>query len=83
MTPSEIAHLRLINQHISAARFSEPAKVVEWLAAVQAQDYEGAKWSLGLRLRGAKDGDIERAFSEARHTSHPFVAADLAFCLAG
>ena len=33
MTPSEIAHLRLINQYISAARFSEPAQVVEWLDA--------------------------------------------------
>jgi Winged helix DNA-binding domain len=90
MTRSDIARQRLINQHLSAARFSEPAKVVEWLAAVQAQDYAGAKWSLGLRLRAATDGDIERAFSEGailrthllRPTWHFVTPADIRWMLA-
>jgi hypothetical protein len=37
--------------------------VVGWLGAVQAQDYAGAKWALGLRLRGVTEDDIDRAFA--------------------
>jgi hypothetical protein len=89
MTLSEIARLRLLNQSISAARFSEPAKVVAWLAAVQAQDYAGAKWSLALRLRGVSEADIENAFSEGtilrthllRPTWHFVAATDIRWML--
>jgi hypothetical protein len=34
------------------------------LCAVQAQDYAGAKWSLGLRLQNATDADIDQAFAD-------------------
>jgi hypothetical protein len=34
------------------------------LAAVQAQDYAGAKWALGMRMPGSTDADVERAFAE-------------------
>jgi len=89
MKRSEIAQQRLVNQHIARARFQEPARVVEWLGAVQAQDYEGAKWSLGLRLRGAGDADIEQAFSEGailrthllRPTWHFVTPADIRWML--
>jgi hypothetical protein len=37
--------------------------VVKWLVAVQAQDYAGAKWALGARLKSAVDQDVERAFT--------------------
>jgi hypothetical protein len=37
--------------------------VVAWLGAVQAQDYHAAKWALGLRLKGATDETVERAFT--------------------
>jgi hypothetical protein len=83
MTHSDIARQRLLNQHIARARFSEPAKIVAWLAAVQAQDFAAAKWSLGLRLRGASDADVERAFTDGKilrtHLLRPtwhFVARD-------
>jgi hypothetical protein len=90
MTHSEIARQRLFNQHISAARFSEPAQIVEWLGAVQAQDYAGAKWSLGLRLQSARDGDIEQAFAAGailrthvlRPTWHFVTPADVRWMLA-
>ena len=40
---------------------------MHWLGAVQAQEYEAAKWGLGLRLRaGATDAEIERAFEQGR-----------------
>lgn len=64
MTGPEIARLRLLNQHISLPGFEEADEVVGWLGAVQAQDYAGAKWALGLRLRGATDKDIDKAFNE-------------------
>ncbi len=42
--------LRLANQRIVARPFAQPAAVVAWLGAMQAQDYLGALWSIGLRL---------------------------------
>ena len=59
----DIAHQRLLNQHLAAAPFEKPAEVVDWLVAVQAQDYAGAKWALGLRLKHAHDADLDRAFN--------------------
>jgi hypothetical protein len=66
MTHSDIARQRLLNQHIARPRFARPAELVAWLGAVQAQDFAGAKWSLGLRLNGAGDADIERDFSDGK-----------------
>jgi hypothetical protein len=60
----EIAHLRLLNQRISLPSFEEPGEVVDWLGVVQAQDFYGAKWALGLRMRGAVDKDIDKAFND-------------------
>jgi hypothetical protein len=64
MTDPEIARLRLLNQRISLPGFEEPGEVVDWLGAVQAQDYAGSKWALGSRMRGATDKDIDKAFNE-------------------
>jgi hypothetical protein len=83
MTHADITHLRLFNQHISQPRFTEPEKIVAWLGAVQSQDFSGAKWSLGLRLQGAREADVERDFGAGtilrthllRPTWH-FVARD-------
>ena len=61
-----ISARRLLNQGIDRIRYRKAADVVEWLGAVQAQEYEPAKWALGLRLADAADGDIERAFEEGR-----------------
>ena len=36
------------------------------LGAVQSQDYPGAKWSLGMRVRGATDASIDDAFNAGR-----------------
>jgi hypothetical protein len=64
MTPSDIAHHRLRNQHISAPAFEAPRDEVGWLLAVQAQDYAAAKWGVGLRLCDADDDRVEHAFAE-------------------
>jgi hypothetical protein len=90
MSGLDIARLRLHNQHISQAKFELSGDEVSWLCAVQAQDYAGAKWSLGLRLRGASDRDIERAFNDGailrthlmRPTWHFVTPADIRWLLA-
>jgi Winged helix DNA-binding domain len=47
---ASIADQRLHNQRITRPSQGNPAKLVAWLGAVQAQEYEPAKWALGLRL---------------------------------
>ncbi len=59
-----IARLRIRAQHIGATTFREAHEVVEWLGAVQAQDYLGALWAVGLRLRQAGEAAVERAEQE-------------------
>ena len=64
MTTRDIAERRLLSQQLLGTKSRSPRDVVEWLGAVQAQDYTSAKWALGLRLRGATDDDVERAFAK-------------------
>jgi DNA glycosylase AlkZ-like len=58
-----IAERRLLHQGITGAGRRKPADVVAWSGAVQAQEYEAAKWALGLRLTDAAvDRQVEAAF---------------------
>lgn len=38
-------------QRLAQNLLQNPEEVVAWMGAVQAQDYPGAKWSLGMRMR--------------------------------
>ena len=90
MTNQDIARLRLYNQQIARTRFKAPDQVVSWLGALQAQDYAGAKWSIGLRLPDATEADIEQAIAAKtiirtwpmRGTLHFVEAADVHWMLA-
>jgi hypothetical protein len=81
---------RLHNQGLSSAGFAKPADVVNWLGAVQAQEYPGAKWALALRMRRPTDTAIERAFATGailrthvlRPTWHFVTPADIRWMLA-
>lgn len=85
-----LTRLRLTAQRIAVSDFATPADVVRWMLAMQAQDFAGAKWSVGLRLPGSTDGDIERALAEGsivrswpmRGTLHLVTAQDLRWMLA-
>jgi hypothetical protein len=78
-----IAARRLANQRITQRGPRDPADIVAWFGAVQAQLYPAAKWALALRMpEGATDARIERALDEGRilrtHVMRPtwhFVAA--------
>jgi hypothetical protein len=90
-----IATLRLDAQLLGDARLpagagpaadakpTSPGETVRHLLAVQAQDFAGAKWSVGVRTPGSTDAGIEAALAAGeivrswpmRGTLH-FVAAD-------
>jgi hypothetical protein len=62
----DIVRYRLHNQFLSHPDFTKPDQVVECLGAVQSQDYTGGKWALGIRMNGATDAAIDRAFNEGK-----------------
>lgn len=87
---SAVTALRLHNQHIARSAFETPAQLLGWLGGIQGQDYHGAKWSLGLRLPGSTDSDMEQAIATGaivrtwpmRGTLHFVAAADVHWLLA-
>ncbi len=62
MSKTAIALRRLSQQRLSQGSLATPAEAVGWLGAVQAQEYAGARWALGLRMQAASDGLIAEAF---------------------
>jgi hypothetical protein len=61
MTTAEILLYRLRNQRLLRRRPGKPADVVRWLGAVQAQDYAGSLWAVGLRAGDRTDAEVEQA----------------------
>ncbi len=53
---------RLVHQGLVRPRFRTGAEIVAALGAVQAQDYPGARWALGMRAPALRDAGIEAAF---------------------
>lgn len=83
MNSSGVLAHRLHNQKLSSPDLDEPAEVVQWFGAVQAQDFNAAKWALALRMRNATNVSIESAYNEGRilrtHVMRPtwhFVAPE-------
>jgi hypothetical protein len=86
---ANIAAERLNNQRITRPG-SDPAAIVEWLGAMQSQEYAAAKWAIGLRMRdGATDAGVEQACNDGRilrthvmrPTWHFVTAADIHWML--
>jgi len=63
--------------------------MVAWLGAMQAQDYFGALWAIGLRLPNAAEADVEQAIANRtivrtwplRGTLHFVAAVDIRWML--
>jgi len=89
MQTRAIASMRLANQQIQSSTSTTVAAVVSHLTAMQAQDYRGALWSIGLRLPGSTIAQVERAIAERsivrtwpmRGTLHFVAAADVRWML--
>lgn len=65
-TARDLTALRLAAQRIVKSDFAKPDDVVRWMLAMQAQDLAGARWSVGLRLPGSKQADVEQALANGR-----------------
>jgi hypothetical protein len=83
MNLTDIAPLRLINQQIKASKFKTAKEIVGWLGAMQAQDFNMAKWAIGVRLPNSTDKLIESAIDQGEiirtHLMRPtwhFVSSD-------
>ena len=84
-----LATLRLAALGISRPASNDPVQVVRELLAVQAQDYEGALWAIGLRTAAASRAEIEAAHEAGaivrswpmRGTLHFVAAEDLGWML--
>ncbi|MGE5603709.1 MAG: winged helix DNA-binding domain-containing protein [Nitrososphaerales archaeon] len=61
-----IQQQRLCQQRLAGNPLPASEEVVSWLGAVQAQDYAGAKWALGLRTQGTTDALVDKAFNEGK-----------------
>lgn len=74
---------RLVAHRLVGEPFGDAAQVVDWFGAVQAQDYAGALWAIGLRANATRD-DVERAIAKGmivrtwpmRGTLHFVMAKD-------
>lgn len=85
-----LATLRLAAQGIGGALFEHPVEVVRHLLAMQAQDFAGALWAVGLRTAAATEADVEQAIADRqivrswpqRGTLHLVAAEDLHWMLA-
>jgi hypothetical protein len=63
---ASIAPLRLANQALTGSPLQQPEDVVGWFGAVQAQEFEPAKWAIALRMRNGRRSAIGRAIDEGR-----------------
>jgi len=89
MTHMDIICQRLQNQHIAGTGFEKPGEAVKWLGAVQAQDYLGSLWAIGLRMQSATEHSVEQAAADRtiirtwpmRGTLHWVSAADVRWML--
>ncbi|NUQ11292.1 MAG: winged helix DNA-binding domain-containing protein [Gemmatimonadaceae bacterium] len=57
---------RLARTFLTATGFTTARQVVRALGAVQAQDYEGAKWGIAQRATGLRDADLDGDFDQGR-----------------
>ena len=85
-----VAAKRLVGQQLENSRFRTPAELVEWMGAVQAQDYLGGLWTVGSRLPGCTESDVEQALAgrkilrtwALRGTIHFVTSSDVGWMLA-
>ncbi len=80
---------RLANQQLAGPRQRGAAELVAWMGAMQAQDFAGAKWAIGLRTPGLRDADVDALFNAGailrthvlRPTWHFVAPADIRWML--
>ncbi len=89
MTPKEISAGRLRSQKIESNEHLTPSELVKWIGAIQAQDFQMAKWAIGIRSEGLSEREIEESFNKGeilrvhllRPTWHFVTAEDIRWIL--
>ena len=83
MNLADIANIQLISQQIAALKFETAKDLAAWTGTMQAQDYNMAKWAIGIRLPNSTERIIETAIDKGEiirtHLLRPtwhFVSAD-------
>ena len=84
-----IAALRLAAQRLMATEHATAKDAVRWMLGMQAQDWQGAKWSVGLRTRDGTEAGVEAACDAGeivrswplRGTLHLVAAEDVGWLL--
>lgn len=83
MKSTDIANIRLISQQIAKTKLRSPKEIVGRMGAMQAQDYNMAKWAIGIRLPKATQKSVQAAIDKGEiirtHLLRPtwhFVSAD-------
>jgi hypothetical protein len=84
-TPELLRSLRLQNQHVGVPVFTQPLELVEYMGALQAQDFNMSQWAIGLRLVTGREAYVTEAINRAeiirthimRPTWHLVPAPDL------
>ncbi|MCC8036389.1 MAG: winged helix DNA-binding domain-containing protein [Rikenellaceae bacterium] len=66
---------RMLSQQLAAPRFDDPAEVVRWMGALQAQESRMFKWTVGIRMQNPSLLSVQRALDSGRliraHTLRP------------
>jgi hypothetical protein len=57
---------RLLNQQLAAPQFSDPAEVVSYMGAMQAQEYRMMRWAVEMRTRKPSAKAFKQAFDSGR-----------------
>lgn len=63
MSRDEVMSLRMASLLLARGGQHTPLDVVSWFGAMQAQDLASGQWSVGLRIPGATERDVERAIN--------------------
>jgi hypothetical protein len=86
----DVLRQRLRTQRLVGPPFARPEDALDWLVAVQSQDYAGAKWAIAQRTSTATSAALDRLFDAGtilrthvmRPTWHFVRPADIRWLLA-
>ncbi len=84
-----IRTLRTTSQQLESPSFDTPKELVSWMGALQGQDYQMAKWAVGIRLKFGTLHAVEEALRKGeiirthimRPTWHLVAAEDIRWML--
>ena len=85
----DITSQRLQNQRLAGNPLKNPEEVVQWMGAIQAQDYAGAKWAIAQRSENTTSAAIDKLLADGaivrthvmRPTWHFVMPADIRWLL--